>query len=121
MREECWPDLGSAEAEKIKAIQTMTGSQYLTKDLSRGTPDENKLVGDVAMKLDSDPGQRAHPSFLQVGLVALRQARPRGADGMGLRLANRPDDSRDLQPLTTRTMNPYSHVFLFPNFPKKFS
>lgn len=59
MREECWPDLESAEAEKINAIQAMTGSQYLTKDLSRGTPDENKLVGDVAMKLDSDPGRTA--------------------------------------------------------------
>jgi len=28
-------------------------------------------------------GARAHINFLQVVLVALRQARPRGADGMG--------------------------------------
>jgi len=33
--------------------------------------------------------RRAHPGFLPVVLVALRQARPRGADGMG-----RPVDGR---------------------------
>src|SRR5262245_31227340 len=52
-REERWPDLGSPEAEKIKAIQMMTGSQYLEKDRSQGTPDENKLVCAVAIKFQN--------------------------------------------------------------------
>ena len=33
MREECWKDIRSLEAEKIIPIQTSTGSQYLTNEL----------------------------------------------------------------------------------------
>src|SRR4030095_15449659 len=53
-REECWPDLESAEAEKINAIQMMTGSQYLAKERSQGTADENKLDRAVAMKFQNE-------------------------------------------------------------------
>ena len=37
MREECWKDIWSPEAEKIIHIQTSTGSQYLASDLVFGT------------------------------------------------------------------------------------
>ena len=37
MREECWKESWSLDAEKITHIQTSTGSQYLTSDRNFGT------------------------------------------------------------------------------------
>jgi hypothetical protein len=37
MREVCWKENRSLEAEKITPIQTSTGSQYLTNDRNFGT------------------------------------------------------------------------------------
>jgi hypothetical protein len=42
MREECWKDIRSPEAEKIIPIQISTGSQYLTNDRDFGTAHGNR-------------------------------------------------------------------------------
>ena len=42
MREECWKENWSPEAEKITHVQTSTGSQYLTNDRNFGTAYGNR-------------------------------------------------------------------------------
>ena len=45
IREECWDDIRSLEAEKMTAIQTSTGSQYFMKGRAFGTADGSRVVG----------------------------------------------------------------------------
>ena len=47
IREECWKEAVSPEAEKITHIQTSTGSQYLMNDRSLSTAHESR-VGSLA-------------------------------------------------------------------------
>ena len=53
MREECWKDMVSLEAEKIITIQTSTGSQYLMKARNFGTAHGTRVFGPDATLIRS--------------------------------------------------------------------